>query len=92
MDAGRRRRSRHGGFPAVCPRSGSDAPCRPRRPGSRSRRCVTAPPRRGRPGREPDGSRRTHWLGVPPRTRTATEGAARSFGVEATEYAPRTEG
>ncbi|MFI6638333.1 DUF6745 domain-containing protein [Streptomyces sp. NPDC050504] len=37
---------------------------------------------------EPDGTRRTYWLRVPPTTRTATEGVAWTFGLEAEEYAP----
>jgi hypothetical protein len=37
---------------------------------------------------EPDGTRRTYWLRVPPTTRTAKEGVAWTFGVTAEEYAP----
>ncbi|UXY31700.1 DUF6745 domain-containing protein [Streptomyces sp. HUAS TT20] len=37
---------------------------------------------------EPDGTRRTYWLRVPPRTRTAREGVAWTFGVSAETYAP----
>ncbi|MEU6066773.1 DUF6745 domain-containing protein [Streptomyces sp. NPDC047082] len=37
---------------------------------------------------EPDGTRRTYWLRVPPRTRTAREGVAWTFGVSAEAYAP----
>lgn len=37
---------------------------------------------------EPDGTHRTYWLRVPPRTRTAKEGVAWTFGVEAEVYAP----
>ncbi|MCE7079295.1 DUF6745 domain-containing protein [Streptomyces sp. ST2-7A] len=37
---------------------------------------------------EPDGSHRVYWLRVPPRTSTAAEGVAWSFGVETAEYAP----
>ncbi|MFH8342511.1 DUF6745 domain-containing protein [Streptomyces sp. AM6-12] len=37
---------------------------------------------------EPDGTHRTYWLRVPPRTRTAREGVAWTFGLEETEYAP----
>ncbi|WP_461110531.1 DUF6745 domain-containing protein [Streptomyces calidiresistens] len=37
---------------------------------------------------EPDGSRRTYWLRVPPHIRTAAEAVAWSFGLDAAEYAP----
>ncbi|MFF4585448.1 DUF6745 domain-containing protein [Streptomyces sp. NPDC001388] len=37
---------------------------------------------------EPDGTRRTYWLRVPPSTRTAREGVAWTFGLEADVYAP----
>ncbi|MFE7313309.1 DUF6745 domain-containing protein [Streptomyces sp. NPDC057555] len=37
---------------------------------------------------EPDGTRRTYWLRVPPRTRTAREGVAWTFGLGAESYAP----
>uniref|UniRef100_A0AAU1ZRS2 DUF6745 domain-containing protein n=1 Tax=Streptomyces sp. NBC_00093 TaxID=2975649 RepID=A0AAU1ZRS2_9ACTN len=37
---------------------------------------------------EPDGSSRTYWLRVPPTTRTAREGVAWTFGVEAEVYEP----
>ncbi|MFF8727052.1 DUF6745 domain-containing protein [Streptomyces sp. NPDC015171] len=37
---------------------------------------------------EPDGSYRTYWLRVPPRTRTAREGVAWTFGLDASAYAP----
>ncbi|MFJ3233918.1 DUF6745 domain-containing protein [Streptomyces sp. NPDC086787] len=37
---------------------------------------------------EPDGSRRTYWLRVPPATRTAREGVAWTFGVPADTYEP----
>ncbi|MFF4560228.1 DUF6745 domain-containing protein [Streptomyces sp. NPDC001435] len=37
---------------------------------------------------EPDGTRRTYWLRVPPTTRTAREGVAWTFGVAAETYAP----
>ena len=37
---------------------------------------------------EPDGSRRTYWLRVPPRTRTAHEAVAWTFGLTPEEYAP----
>ncbi|WP_232265691.1 DUF6745 domain-containing protein [Streptomyces pactum] len=40
---------------------------------------------------EPDGTRRTYWLRVPPRTRTAREGVAWTFGLDAEEYHPRRE-
>lgn len=38
---------------------------------------------------EPDGTRRTYWLRVPPRTLTAREGVAWTFGLSAEEYAPQ---
>ncbi|WP_075736898.1 DUF6745 domain-containing protein [Streptomyces acidiscabies] len=37
---------------------------------------------------EPDGSRNVYWLRVPPRTRTAREGVAWTFGLSADAYAP----
>ncbi|EFE71310.1 conserved hypothetical protein [Streptomyces viridosporus ATCC 14672] len=37
---------------------------------------------------EPDGTHRTYWLRVPPRTRTAREGVAWTFGLEAGAYEP----
>ncbi|WP_454321103.1 DUF6745 domain-containing protein [Streptomyces phaeoluteigriseus] len=37
---------------------------------------------------EPDGTRRTYWLRVPPSTRTAREGVAWTFGLPADGYAP----
>ncbi|WP_246102435.1 DUF6745 domain-containing protein [Streptomyces piniterrae] len=37
---------------------------------------------------EPDGTRRTYWLRVPPRTRTAREGVAWTFGLGEAVYAP----
>lgn len=37
---------------------------------------------------EPDGTRRTYHLRVPPRTRTAREGVAWTFGVEEADYRP----
>jgi len=37
---------------------------------------------------EPDGSRRTYWLRVPPRMRSAREAVAWTFGLTAEEYAP----
>ncbi|MHC5908311.1 DUF6745 domain-containing protein [Streptomyces sp. S6] len=37
---------------------------------------------------EPDGSRNVYWLRVPPRTRTAREGVAWTFGLGAEVYAP----
>ncbi|WP_435856927.1 DUF6745 domain-containing protein [Streptomyces longwoodensis] len=40
---------------------------------------------------EPDGSRRTYWLRVPPTTRTAREGVAWTFGLDASVYAPLTQ-
>ncbi|MFR9800085.1 DUF6745 domain-containing protein [Streptomyces sp. MS06] len=40
---------------------------------------------------EPDGTHRTYWLRVPPRTRTAREGVAWTFGLTDGEYAPERE-
>ncbi|QLH27336.1 DUF6745 domain-containing protein [Streptomyces sp. Rer75] len=40
---------------------------------------------------EPDGTHRTYWLRVPPRTRTAREGVAWTFGLEAETYVPERE-
>ncbi len=40
---------------------------------------------------EPDGTRRTYWLRVPPHTRTAREGVAWTFGLTAGEYQPVTQ-
>jgi hypothetical protein len=37
---------------------------------------------------EPDGTRRTYFLRVPPRTRTARAGVAWTFGLEPDDYAP----
>ena len=37
---------------------------------------------------EPDGTSRTYWLRVPPRTRTAKEGVAWTFGLDGAAYAP----
>ncbi|MGW5737869.1 MULTISPECIES: DUF6745 domain-containing protein [Streptomyces] len=37
---------------------------------------------------EPDGTRRTYWLRVPPATRTAREGVAWTFGLHADVYEP----
>ncbi|GGP82577.1 DUF6745 domain-containing protein [Streptomyces calvus] len=37
---------------------------------------------------EPDGTHRTYWLRVPPRTRTAREGVAWTFGLGAEQYEP----
>jgi hypothetical protein len=37
---------------------------------------------------EPDGTHRTYWLRVPPTTRTAKEGVAWTFGLDATVYEP----
>jgi hypothetical protein len=37
---------------------------------------------------EPDGSRRTYWLRVPPSTRTARQGVAWTFGLQPEVYAP----
>lgn len=40
---------------------------------------------------EPDGTRRTYWLRVPPSTRTARAGVAWTFGLAAEAYAPAAE-
>ena len=40
---------------------------------------------------EPDGSRKTYWLRVPPTTQTAREGVAWTFGMGASEYVPSRE-
>ncbi|MGW3243522.1 DUF6745 domain-containing protein [Streptomyces sp. NPDC001070] len=40
---------------------------------------------------EPDGTHRTYWLRVPPRTRSAREGVAWTFGLEEDDYAPERE-
>lgn len=40
---------------------------------------------------EPDGKHRTYWLRVPPRTRTAREGVAWTFGLDAETYVPERE-
>ncbi|HSA51037.1 MAG TPA: hypothetical protein VLH10_13155 [Yinghuangia sp.] len=40
---------------------------------------------------EPDGTTRTYWLRVPPRTRTAREGVAWTFGLTEAEYQPARE-
>ncbi|MFJ8108139.1 DUF6745 domain-containing protein [Streptomyces sp. NPDC096132] len=40
---------------------------------------------------EPDGTRRTYWLRVPPSTLTAREGVAWTFGLQADVYAPMRE-
>ncbi|MFE3601862.1 DUF6745 domain-containing protein [Streptomyces sp. NPDC059142] len=37
---------------------------------------------------EPDGTHRTYWLRVPPTVRSAREGVAWTFGLEAEAYAP----
>ncbi|MFF9060544.1 DUF6745 domain-containing protein [Streptomyces sp. NPDC014882] len=37
---------------------------------------------------EPDGTRRTYWLRVPPSTRTARAGVAWTFGLQPEAYAP----
>ncbi|GID91029.1 DUF6745 domain-containing protein [Amorphoplanes digitatis] len=37
---------------------------------------------------EPDGTSRVYWLRVPPRTRSAREGVAWTFGLTAEEYHP----
>ncbi|MGW2559215.1 DUF6745 domain-containing protein [Streptomyces sp. NPDC001514] len=37
---------------------------------------------------EPDGTHKTYWLRVPPRTRTAKEGVAWTFGLDASVYEP----
>ena len=40
---------------------------------------------------EPDGTRKTYFLRVPPRTQTAREGVAWTFGLTADEYVPAIE-
>jgi hypothetical protein len=40
---------------------------------------------------EPDGTRKTYFLRVPPETRTAREGVAWTFGMSEAEYAPELE-
>ncbi|MEU1042188.1 DUF6745 domain-containing protein [Streptomyces sp. NPDC005907] len=40
---------------------------------------------------EPDGTRRTYWLRVPPTTRTAKAGVAWTFGIAPEAYAPLVE-
>jgi hypothetical protein len=40
---------------------------------------------------EPDGTRRTYWLRVPPSTRTAKAGVAWTFGIAEAAYAPERE-
>ncbi|RAG86574.1 hypothetical protein DN069_05820 [Streptacidiphilus pinicola] len=40
---------------------------------------------------EPDGSRRVHWLRVPPGTGTAREGVAWTFGLPPEAYRPRSQ-
>ena len=40
---------------------------------------------------EPDGTHRTYWLRVPPRTRTAREGVAWTFGLDEAGYTPQRE-
>ncbi|MBP2061398.1 hypothetical protein J2Z30_002406 [Streptomyces iranensis] len=40
---------------------------------------------------EPDGTHRTYWLRVPPQVRTAREGVAWTFGVDADTYRPERE-
>ncbi|WP_283138028.1 DUF6745 domain-containing protein [Rhizohabitans arisaemae] len=40
---------------------------------------------------EPDGTFRTYWLRVPPATRSAREGVAWTFGVDAADYRPERE-
>jgi len=40
---------------------------------------------------EPDGSRKTYFLRVPPRTSTAHEAVAWTFGMDAAEYSPITQ-
>ncbi|WP_395110698.1 DUF6745 domain-containing protein [Actinomadura sp. SCN-SB] len=40
---------------------------------------------------EPDGSHRTYYLRVPPRTRTAREGVAWTFGMDESDYRPQKE-
>ena len=37
---------------------------------------------------EPDGTRRTYWLRVPPQTRSAREGVAWTFGLTEQQYRP----
>lgn len=37
---------------------------------------------------EPDGTHKTYWLRVPPTTRTAKEGVAWTFGLDAEAYVP----
>lgn len=37
---------------------------------------------------EPDGTHKTYWLRVPPATRSAKEGVAWTFGLEASAYEP----
>ncbi|MFE7773644.1 DUF6745 domain-containing protein [Streptomyces sp. NPDC057445] len=37
---------------------------------------------------EPDGTHKTYWLRVPPTTRTAKEGVAWTFGLDASAYEP----
>ncbi len=37
---------------------------------------------------EPDGTHRTYWLRVPPRTRTARQGVAWTFGMAEEGYTP----
>ncbi|MFF3956603.1 DUF6745 domain-containing protein [Streptomyces sp. NPDC001890] len=37
---------------------------------------------------EPDGTHRVYWLRVPPRTRTAKDGVAWTFGLQGEAYAP----
>jgi hypothetical protein len=40
---------------------------------------------------EPDGTYRTYYLRVPPRTRTAREGVAWTFGLDESDYRPQKE-
>jgi hypothetical protein len=40
---------------------------------------------------EPDGTRRTYFLRVPPNTRTARQGVAWTFGLTEEEYSPKTQ-
>ncbi|MFD3456457.1 DUF6745 domain-containing protein [Streptomyces sp. NPDC058691] len=40
---------------------------------------------------EPDGTHRTYWLRVPPRTRTARAGVAWTFGLDEADYVPERE-
>lgn len=40
---------------------------------------------------EPDGTHRVYWLRVPPRTRTAREGVAWTFGLDEADYTPERE-